>query len=375
MRYTKELHEQLLEKNQYLQNEAAIKYNDFAAHDPFPEIPDSLLNSEDIIKYVLTTGMIDQFNIEKLAGATYTCDFSGEYFCWSNERIHRCKTLDFPDELIIKPNSITYLAVEGYFRIPLYIALRFNLRVPHVYKGLLLGTGPIVDPNFVGQLYIPLHNLTSNEYVIKKGAGLIDIEFTKLSKSNEWSLTPYLIGIVNNLDFDQIPYLPKPIKEGRKFSEYITRALNEDPLFYKADSEEICVSSSIPEEINKFQRCIDAFDRTLINKSNELDKKIIEQQDKIEQEKKNINVVCKDMRSAERYVKTFISLTLVSVFIGVGALIYAAVDFFNSSYDILNSTKQELQASINQNKTYQEQIKTLKLRIDALELSNAKNKP
>ncbi len=28
-----------------------------------------------------------------------------------------------------------------------------------VYKGLLLGTGPIVDPGFVGKLYIPLHKL------------------------------------------------------------------------------------------------------------------------------------------------------------------------------------------------------------------------
>ncbi len=46
---------------------------------------------------------------------------------------------------------------------------------------LLLGTGPLVDPGFHGNLLIPLHNLTSDEYVIRGDEGLIWIEFTKTS--------------------------------------------------------------------------------------------------------------------------------------------------------------------------------------------------
>jgi hypothetical protein len=38
-----------------------------------------------------------------------------------------------------------------------------------------------VDPGFCGRLLIPLHNLTSSEYVIPAGEGLIWVEFTKVS--------------------------------------------------------------------------------------------------------------------------------------------------------------------------------------------------
>ena len=64
---------------------------------------------------------------------------------------------------------------------PLYIAVRFNLRITHVHRGLLLGTGPLVDPGFHGKLLIPLHNLTSDEYTIRGDEGLIWMEFTKTS--------------------------------------------------------------------------------------------------------------------------------------------------------------------------------------------------
>ena len=54
-----------------------------------------------------------------------------------------------------------------------------NLRIKHVHRGLLLGTGPLVDPGFGGDILIPLHNLTSDPYRIRGDEGLIWIEFTK----------------------------------------------------------------------------------------------------------------------------------------------------------------------------------------------------
>jgi hypothetical protein len=50
-----------------------------------------------------------------------------------------------------------------------------------VHRGLLLGTGPLVDPGFHGSLLVPLHNLTSDEYTIRGDEGLIWVEFTKTS--------------------------------------------------------------------------------------------------------------------------------------------------------------------------------------------------
>ena len=61
------------------------------------------------------------------------------------------------DGFDLAPNSIAFVALEPCFRIPEYMALRFNLKIKHIYKGLLLGTGPLVDPGFSGKLFIPLH--------------------------------------------------------------------------------------------------------------------------------------------------------------------------------------------------------------------------
>jgi hypothetical protein len=67
------------------------------------------------------------------------------------------------------------------FRIPDYIALRFNLKIKHIYRGLLLGTGPLVDPGFVGHLSLPLHNLTRQSYQFRAGEDIAWFEFTKTS--------------------------------------------------------------------------------------------------------------------------------------------------------------------------------------------------
>ena len=81
--------------------------------------------------------------------------------------------------MILPANSITFVQVEPHFRLPNYIAVRFNLRITHVHRGLLLGTGPLVDPGFHGRLLVPLHNLTAYEYYLDTTKALIWVEFTK----------------------------------------------------------------------------------------------------------------------------------------------------------------------------------------------------
>lgn len=83
-------------------------------------------------------------------------------------------------------NSIAFVYLETRFRLPDYIAVRFNLKITHVHAGLLLGTGPLVDPGFDGRLLIPLHNLTAEDYTLRGGEGLIWLEFTKLSPNLRW---------------------------------------------------------------------------------------------------------------------------------------------------------------------------------------------
>jgi len=207
---------------------------------------------------VLTTGMIEPFHPKDLGRVTYTCNFSGRYKYWDNGILEE-KELSEHDELILRPNSIAFLETEQTFRIPHYFVLRFNLRVQHVHKGLLLGTGPVVDPGFIGRLYIPLHNLTSNEYLIKKHAKLISVEFTKLNRyGNSKSLleSSSLASLVKFIDFSLIPDVCRIFKH-RGLDEYIKNALVGDDFFRKkssnVESDILSIGSSIPNAIKQSQ--------------------------------------------------------------------------------------------------------------------------
>ena len=159
--------------------------------DPFAKkIPPALLNSHDISEYVRVTGMVYPFEREKgkLKSASYEVDFDGEVYYWKDgdKKDFTIETVEPDKPFVIPKNSIVFVSPKTMFRLPDYIALRFNLRIKHVHRGLLLGTGPLVDPGFVGRLFIPLHNLTSEPYTITGGEGLIWVEFTKISPHLHW---------------------------------------------------------------------------------------------------------------------------------------------------------------------------------------------
>lgn len=216
--------------------EAKKRYEKFVSKDPYPQIEAALLNSADIFKYVAKTGMIYPFNSDKLQGASYEVSIRGTIIWWDEKKKeeHIEELINPEDSFKLEPNSIAFVTLEPMFRIPDYMALRFNLKIVHVYKGLLLGTGPLVDPGFVGRLSIPLHNLTANTYTFHAGDGIIQMEFTKLSRNDIW-----LTQKINPSSL----YKRKWIKPGRTLKEYIVRALE--------GSSENVVKSSIPYELSK----------------------------------------------------------------------------------------------------------------------------
>lgn len=218
--------------------EAQRRYNQYVSKDPFPMIETALLNSADIFQYVAKTGMIYPFDVQKLQGASYEVALRGTVIWWDEEnKKEHVERLEKPgDSFQLEPNSIAFVTLEPMFRIPDYLALRFNLKIVHVYKGLLLGTGPLVDPGFVGRLSIPLHNLTANTYTFYAGDGMIQMEFTKLSKNGAWTVDK---NNVSGL------YKRKWIAPGRTLKDYIARAL--------IGSNNTVVKSSIPDELSKIK--------------------------------------------------------------------------------------------------------------------------
>jgi deoxycytidine triphosphate deaminase len=169
--------------------EAERRFRIAKSLDPFPQIPPSLLNSADIHDYVRMTGMLYPYESDDLKSASYEAPIYWKCIVW-DERGERCDLHleeGKDEEITLKANSIALVQVKPHFRLPDYIALRFNLKIKHVHRGILLGTGPLVDPGFEGKLVIPLHNLTTNNYTFRRGEGLIWVEFTKTTISTEVS--------------------------------------------------------------------------------------------------------------------------------------------------------------------------------------------
>ena len=158
--------------------------------DPFPDICPALLNAQDVLDYVRITGMLHPFDLgpKRMKAASYEACVGGDCKYW--DEAGNPHTVDLTPgsgkSMTLQPNSIAFFTVEPYVRLPHYIGIRFNLKIRHVHRGLLLGTGPLVDPGYHGRLYIPVHNLTTNVYEFKAGDSLIWIEFTKVSRNNSW---------------------------------------------------------------------------------------------------------------------------------------------------------------------------------------------
>ena len=167
--------------------------HEFYHRDPyFTEIEPALLSSIDIMKYVEKGCLVsnEEFDRSRVKTASYEMKLLGSLYDWivtdGGKPRRRCREVHEGDEIELAANSITYLWIKETLFLPEYIAARFNLHIRYVHKGLLLGTGPLVDPGFSGRLLIPLHNLTDNNYVVKGGNGVIWVEFTKLSQTPFW---------------------------------------------------------------------------------------------------------------------------------------------------------------------------------------------
>jgi len=233
------------------EKEAIDRANRYKNHDPLDEIPASLLGSDDFLDYARVTGMIwpcagldaDKNPIPgRVKPASYEV-FPGKLFLRydeDGELISKEISADSRDTLLhLPPNSISFVSTNETIRLPNYIAMRFNLRIQHVHRGLLLGTGPIVDPGFGKDILIPLHNLTDDDYYISINEGLIWVEFTKTSWIGE-SAT----GRMKNHD------VPLPGGTEKDLRDFLTHANQGRPI-----------RSSIPKAVIEAKAAATAADR------------------------------------------------------------------------------------------------------------------
>ncbi len=226
--------------------EAHKRFEKTRHKDPFPDIAPALLNTSDLLDYIAATGMVHPFRVdpakptEVLKPASCALRLLGEVLYWKGPDAENAKEetheLKAEEELLLEPNSIVYVTLEPTLRLPDYIAARFNLTIREIYRGILVGTGPLVDPGFVGQIYLPLHNLTCNQYRLIGGEPVAWMEFTKISPNEQWA--------EHDTHGRLAPYVPFPERKQRRRTvhDYLDRA-SPTP-----------VMSSISTSIEKAQR-------------------------------------------------------------------------------------------------------------------------
>jgi deoxycytidine triphosphate deaminase len=218
---------------------AQDRYDRLKAFDPYPEIAPSLLNAGHLATYAHAIGMIDPFEARMLTKpATYRVAVEGPVR-YMNEKgkVERfyltadlTKQFNHPparDHVRLAPNSICFLTLKPFFRMPSYICSRFNLVINYVYKGLLVGTGPLVDPGFCGYLSIPIHNLTNREYYIRAGEGLVYFEFTKVSWRNSPQAEPAPSWLPR--PFGDQPPFPSAKNNRQTLDDYLATATGGGP--------------------------------------------------------------------------------------------------------------------------------------------------
>lgn len=158
----------------------AALHDKWKYQDEHPEETGILLSNR--IDELCNQGLLiaEGFYKEKnLRPASYTLTVGDDYIDSKGE-VHRLT--DDEDSFIFEKNSIVFVSIHEKFEIPFYIIARFNIRVNWVYDGVLLGTGPQVDPGFSGRLSCPLYNLTNNDLTINRRQEFATIDFEKTTK-------------------------------------------------------------------------------------------------------------------------------------------------------------------------------------------------
>lgn len=158
-----------------------------------PSIPAGMFSSPQILECLKSGLLLENWNKNCLMPATYQMRL-GSFSCWYVSGLRTDWHLG-PEEdvnrgihasLSFKPNSLTFISTIEAFKMPCDVVARFNLLAKWVRKGLLLGTAPIVEPEFSGKLLIPIHNFSSNPVQIDFSEQVIAVEFTKTLPLNSF---------------------------------------------------------------------------------------------------------------------------------------------------------------------------------------------
>lgn len=150
--------------------------------DPEPDVRGVLL-SDRIESYVRNLNLLidgSNFKTSNLKPASYLLTLGREYYL-NGEFLE----VGWDGFIVIPPNSFVVATTNERIVLPHWCAARYGARVNFVYRGILVGAGPQVDPGFEGYLGCPIHNLTDRPLKLRVGESFAWIDFTKTSRLGE----------------------------------------------------------------------------------------------------------------------------------------------------------------------------------------------
>lgn len=153
-------------------------------------IPEGLFAAPQIYYCLLKYEILKNYCLECIQPATYDMRLGERALRWNG--IEK-ETINVKEKgsILLPPNSVTFVTTVETFNLPNDIVARFNLKSKLVHRGLLLGTGPIVDPGFKSKIVIPIHNFSNQPVELFYKKAFISVEFTKSSD-------PYA-KVINNI--------------------------------------------------------------------------------------------------------------------------------------------------------------------------------
>ncbi len=153
--------------------------------DPDKTSHPGLLLSDRIMFYCKKVNLIWPYDEQYVEPASYTLHAGNEYLIAVRPGQVESRNLEKEGKVVIPRNALIYIRFLEEVNIPHYMIARFNLRVTQVYRGLLLGTGPQVEPGYMGLLGCPIHNFTDEDKTIEFFEGLVTIDFEKTTVLGE----------------------------------------------------------------------------------------------------------------------------------------------------------------------------------------------
>ena len=214
----------------------------------YDKISAGMLSSPHIAYCVNKYNIIENYDKSCLGSATYNMRIGDKILTWEKGKQvefilgkQEDRNKNIRTKVKLRPNSLTFITTIEKFNLPKDIIARFNLKSKWVHEGLLLGTGPIVDPELVANLLIPLHNFSSQDVTLHYGDEIISVEFTKTLNPSD--------------------HLESPTGEPFKYSKNKSRIFDFDS--YRKRIQDKRVESSVSSKFDEYDKTIKKYKNRL----------------------------------------------------------------------------------------------------------------